>query len=115
MGIRSDVALAIKNQAFLSLSEISKQTISDWFDKPVERDHDEGATLFVATDVKWYNDMFNDLMALYQDLLKNIDDEDYYLIKACPEYPGDDSSDIGGWYENPFGIHKCVSVSIERY
>jgi len=115
MGTRSDVALAIKNQAFLSLSETSKQTISEWFVESPERDHDEGATLFMTTGVKWYNDMFNDLTALYQDLLKNIDDEDYYLIKACPEYPGDDSSDIGGWYNNPFGIHKCVSVSIERW
>lgn len=115
MGIRSDVALAIKNQAFLSLSEASKQTICEWFVEPTERDHEEGATLFMTTGVKWYNDMFNDLMALYQDLLKNVDEEDYYLIKVCPEYPGDDSSDIGGWYENPFGIHKCVSVSIERY
>ena len=115
MGIRSDVALAIKNQAFLSLSEASKQTICEWFVEPPERDHEEGATLFMTTGVKWYSDMFNDLMALYQDLLQNIDDEDYYLIKACGEYPGDESSDIGGWYENPFGIHKCVSVSIERY
>ena len=115
MGIRSNVALAIKNQAFLSLSEASKQTISEWFREPADREHNEGSVLFIADDVKWYSDVFADLMALYQDLLKNIDDEDYYLIKACPEYPGDDSSDIGGWYENPFGIHKCVSVSIERW
>ena len=115
MGIRSDVALAIKNEAFLSLSPKSKQTIHDWFGKPSDRDHDEGAVLFQADSVKWYHECFQDLVELYSDLHQLPDCESYLLIKACDEYPADEEADTGEWHENPFGIYKSVSVSIERW
>ena len=114
MGIRSDVALAIKNQAFLGLSDKSKETIREYFTEPVDRDWEDGATLFMAYDVKWYHDCFADIVNLYRDLCEQ-DEEDYIVVKACHDYPSSEDGDIGGWFDNPFGIHKCVSVSIERY
>ena len=117
MGIRSDVILCIKNEAYVSLSDESKATIKDWLGDYEERD--EEGMLFYTEGVKWYHDMSPDLIALYADLvnedegLEVRDGDDFLVIVACSEYPNDTEGDIGDWHDNPWGAHKCTSVTAE--
>lgn len=109
MGIRSEVALAIKNEAYINLTDESKETIKDWLGE--YQDRNEDGMLFVNDGIKWYYDMISELVALYKDLAEQ-DDEDYYILVATPEYVEDNGGDIGGWYNNPWYVEKNVSVEI---
>ena len=112
MGIRSDVLLCIKNEAYKALSDQSKETIKDWMGDYADRG-DEGM-IFYTAGVKWYNDMNSELNALYEDMGKeDIDEGDYLIVVACSEYPTDNGGDIGDWWDNPWGAHKAVSVTAE--
>jgi len=108
MGIRSDVIFCIKNEAYKSLSDESKETIQEWMGDYHERD--EEGMLFYAERVKWYHDCNNELRDLYQDLFKLVDCEDYLILCACSEYPNDNEADIGDWHENPWGAYKSTTV-----
>tara|TARA_R100000664_G_C2718467_1_gene112724 strand:- start:415 stop:762 length:348 start_codon:yes stop_codon:yes gene_type:complete len=109
MGIRSEVALAIKNETYVSLTDKSKETIRDWLGE--YQDRDEEGLLFVESSIKWYYEMNSELVALYQDLNKQ-NDEGYLLIVATPEYVEDTSGDRGLWTENPWYVEKQVSVEV---
>lgn len=109
MGIRSDVALAIKNETYVSLTDKSKETIRDWLGEYQERT--EEGMLFVESDIKWYYEMSPELIALYQDLAEQ-DEEDYYLLVATPDYAADNDGDIGIWRWNPWYVEKNVSVEV---
>jgi len=111
MGIRSDVILCIKNEAYKALSDQSKETIKDWMGDYADRG-DEGM-IFYTEGVKWYNDMNSELSALYEDIGNIGDGEDYLIVVACSEYPTDNGGDIGDWWDNPWGAHKAVSVTAE--
>jgi len=110
MGIRSDVIFCIKNEAYKSLPDQSKETINLWFGNYKER-NGEGM-LFYTESVKWYHDCNNELRDLYQDLFKFIDCEEYLLLAACSEYPADNEADCGEWYDNPWGTHKSTTVTV---
>jgi hypothetical protein len=109
MGIRSEVALAIKNETYVSLTDKSKETIKDWLGD--YQDRGEEGLLFVESSIKWYYEMNSELVALYQDLGEQ-DDRDYLLIVATPEYVEDSSGDVGCWLDNPWYVEKQVSVEI---
>jgi len=110
MGIRSDVIFCIKNEAYKSLPDQSKETINLWFGNYKER-NGEGM-LFYTESVKWYHDCNNELRDLYQDLFKFIDCEEYLLLAACSEYPADNEADIGDWHDNPWGTYKSTTVTV---
>lgn len=109
MGIRSDVSIALKNNVFEGLSAESKKTLKEWF-KLASGLTEEGV-LFYAEMVKWYNNYYEDLIALYNDL-ENFDEEDYLILVGCHDYPHSTESDIGDWQDNPWDIYKAVSVQI---
>lgn len=109
MGIRSEVALAIKNETYVSLTDKSRETIRDWLGN--YQDRTEEGLLFVESSIKWYYEMNSELVALYQDLNKQ-NDEGYLLIVATPEYVEDSCGDIGLWTENPWYMEKQVSVEV---
>ena len=110
MGIRSDVILCIKNEAYKALPTQSKKTIKEWFGEYRERGGE--GMLFYTESVKWYHDCNNELRDLYQDLFKFVDEEEYLILCACSEYPADTEADIGEWYDNPWGTHKSTTVTV---
>ena len=110
MGIRSDVAIALKNNVFEGLSAESKKTLDEWFGQ-TSSVAEEGV-LFYEEGVKWYNELYDDLIALYGDLAK-FDEEDYLIVVGCHDYPESNNGDDGGWYENPWEVYKSWSVSVE--
>ena len=112
MGIRSDVAVALKKNVFDGLSAESKTALDDWFQKPVSETQD-GHVLFYEEHIKWYSDTYKELRDFYSELLDNFDDEDYLIVQACHDYPESDEGNLGGWYENPWEIYKNWSVSLE--
>jgi len=111
MGIRSDVAVALKKNVWDNLTAESKSTLEDWFVEP-ENVTEEGHVLFYVERVKWYRS-YDDLVQLYAELIDVFDDEDYLIIQACHDYPESDEGNLGGWYENPWELYKNWSVSLE--
>ena len=114
MGIRSEVAFAAKPNVVNNLTAESRATLLRYFGWPTETT-DEG-TLWFVQYTKWYSTVYDDLIALYKDLQENpaFDEDDYLLIEACYEYPEHDSEgDIGEWDDNPWGVRKNVSVSVD--
>ena len=107
MGTRSDVALAIKNEAFETLSEETRSFVREWFD--LAEVHDEGV-LFHAKSVKWYSS-YREVANFYNDLV-HIPDDDFVLIEANHDDPHR-GGDAGDWYNNPWGVFKEVRVAID--
>jgi hypothetical protein len=110
MGIRSDVAIALKNNVLEGLSAESKKALDEWFGQTSSVT--EEGVLFYEEGVKWYNEIYTDLTALYSDLA-NFDEEDYLIVAGCHDYPESSNGDAGGWYENPWEVYKSWSVSVE--
>ena len=111
MGIRSDVAVALKKNVWDNLTAESKSTLDDWFQEPASETQ-EGHILFYEERIKWYQG-YDDLAQLYAELIGVFDDEDYLIIKACHDYPESDEGNLGGWYDNPWEIYKNWEVSLE--
>ena len=113
MGIRSDVAVALKKNVYDGLSEESKKTLSEWFLQPQDVTR-EGHVFFYGESLKWYYNLYDDLMQLYAELIGGPwYEDDYFIVQACHDYPGSDEGNLGGWYENPWDIYKNWSVSLE--
>ena len=111
MGIRSDVAIALKNNVFEGLSAESKKTLDEWFGQTSSVTKE--GVLFYEEGVKWYNECYDDLRAFYKDIESNFDEEDYLIVAGCHDYPESSNGDSGGWYENPWEVYKSWSVSVE--
>tara|TARA_R100000908_G_C3747936_1_gene142938 strand:- start:775 stop:1188 length:414 start_codon:yes stop_codon:yes gene_type:complete len=112
MGIRSDVAVALKKEVFDNLSAKSRKTLDEWFVQPASVSQD-GHVLFYEEHIKWYNTSDNGLINLYSELVSVFDDEDYLIVEACHDYPESTEGNVGGWYENPWDIIKNYTVSLE--
>lgn len=107
MGIRSDVGVALhksihdgvlEKNPFLNEAQVFK--------------HEEG-TLYVFTEYKWYTGIDEEVTGLYKTLEEIEDGSLFLIVEACSEYPDASDSDIGCWSDNPWGLQKCVSVSLE--
>ena len=112
MGIRSDVAVALKKNVFDNLSAGSRQTLSEWFGEPASV-NGQGHVLFYTEFVKWYFSSYEDLVALYAELLDSFDEEEYLIVQACHDYPESTEGDLGGWYDNPWGAYRSVRVEVK--
>ena len=73
MGIRSDVAVALKKNVFDNLGAESKKTLNEWFLKPQDVT-EEGHVFFYGESLKWYNNTYDDLRAFYGELFDKFDD-----------------------------------------
>lgn len=111
MGIRSDVGFAIKRDPYTSLTVEQRGKIAQLLADAHETvEHDEGF-LFLWDDVKWYAE-FQEIKDL-EEILSTLQPDDFILVCATPEYPEDNSSDRGDWYDNPWNLHKYVECRLE--
>ena len=120
MGIRSDVAIAMKEYVYENLSPEVRKILEEWGFEEVSKyepqteknqDLDDAGRLFATTDVKWYTD-YEDVTALYKHMREAHDEEDWIIFQACHDYPDTTDGDEGGWYDNPFNLNKSVSVEL---
>lgn len=111
MGIRSDVFLAVKTDIASEFNEKFGPMLREEYGAEVF-EHAEGTAYFMDY-VKWYHDIYDDLVEMYRWLDAQEDDENYIIIQACSEYPEDHNEDLGAWDENPWGACRVVSVSIQ--
>jgi len=123
MGIRSDVAIAMKEYVYENLSPEVRKILEEWGFEEVSKyepqteknqDLDDAGRLFATTDVKWYTD-YEDVTALYKHMREAHDEEDWIIFQACHDYPDSTDGDEGGWYDNPFDLSKSVSVELNWY
>ena len=123
MGIRSDVAIAMKEYVYENLSPEVRKILEEWGFEEVSKyepqteknqDLDDAGRLFATTDVKWYTD-YEDITALYKHMREAHDEEDWIIFQACHDYPDTTDGDEGGWYDNPFDLSKHVSVELSWY
>ena len=120
MGVRSDVAIAMKEYVYENLSPKAKKFLEEWgFEErssytpePEAKDQDDAGRILVTQDVKWYHHSYEDIQAFIKHLSDDHDEEDWLIITACSEYPGDDNGDTGEWYDNPFNLHKHTTVEL---
>ena len=119
MGVRSDVGIAMKEYVFQNLSEKAKKFLEEWgfeeqtaYKSESKKDEDDAGRLFMTSDVKWYHHSYEDIQAFMRHLNDDHDEDDWLLIQACHDYPESNEGDEGGWYENPFNLHKQVSVEL---
>ena len=110
MGIRSDVAIAIKNEAFEALSQASQNMLRKDF--VLAEEHDEGM-LYHSANIKWYVNCDPEIAQLYEDLHNLEDEESFLILEACHDYPEHRDNDLGEWYENPWNVFREVRVSID--
>jgi len=124
MGVRSDVGIAMKECVVNHLSPEARKFLEEYhFEERCTivtddlANHgrltkDDLGTLFVTTDVKWYLHSYDDIRAFYAHLNECHDEEDYLIVAACSEYPEDDEGNDGEWHDNPFNLHRRVSVEL---
>jgi len=112
MGVRSDVVVAMKLDVYNNLTPATVDWLNTVSDQQNMREDGEGVS-FLFDYIKWYATNYPPIVQLYKELIELECDEDYYIIDACSEYPNNDDNDLGAWYENPWGYHKSVSVTIE--
>ena len=110
MGIRSDVAIAIKNEAFEALSQVSQNMLRKDF--VLAEEHDEGM-LYHSDSIKWYVNSDPEIAQLYEDLNNLEDEESFLILEACHDYPEHRDNDLGEWHENPWNVFREVRVSID--
>ena len=122
MGVRSDVAIAMKECIFQNLSEKAREFLEEWgFEersvyKPLgEKDQDDAGRLLITEGVKWYSQTYPDIIAFLKHLDDYHDDEDWLIVAATPDYPDSNEGDDGGWYGNPFDFTKNVSVELSWF
>ena len=123
MGVRSDVAIAMKKCVVNHLSPKARKLLDEWgFEARstiVSADltnsvltKDDLGTLFITEGVKWYVLDNDDIQAFYTHLEECHDEEDYLIVAVRSEYPGDDEGNAGEWHDNPFNLHKRVIVEL---
>lgn len=108
MGIRSDVGLAIKAEAW--------DEAPDWFRNfwlenadTIDENHLEEGRFFIIEDVKWYVVTDEDIKKVVDYLRER--PEMYRLVEACLEYPTQDGEE-GEWSDNPWNLTLNISVSL---
>jgi hypothetical protein len=118
MGIRSDVAIAMKECVVNHLSPEARTLLEEYgFEERARVEahggdsEDEAGSLFVTEGVKWYHD-YPDIQAFYTHLEDCHDEEDFLIVTACGEYPESDEGNAGEWHDNPFNIHKQTTVEL---
>ena len=120
MGTRSDVAIAMKECVVNHLSPEARNFLEDWgFEaraayqpEHVDGDPDDAGTLFVTEGAQWYHLDADEIQAFYTHLEECHDEEDWLVVVACGEYPDYDEGNAGQWLDNPFNLHKRVTVEL---
>jgi len=113
MGVRSDVGFAIKTQAYEKLCNSEyKEAVQKVIEGVSETLENDEGFLFVFRYTKWYIDDYVELKEFYRALGNVLDYEDYRIVAACFDYPESDDADRGKWYDNPWNLHRNVTVEL---
>jgi hypothetical protein len=107
MGVRSDVVLAIREKVWNKLDEEYREKMFAEFNY---RFFDDEGTLIIWKDYKWYPD--EEPTSSIVSWLQDLDPEDFRILVATPEYPTDDSCDMGEWFDNPWNTQKHVTCKL---
>ena len=113
MGIRSDVGVALRNQAIEEL-QAKAMEVWDWLNKNRdEHQNDEDGELFLFRSWKWYrhDQGYKDIDALYA-ALDELNKSEYLVREACFDYPSSEDGDVGSWDDNPWDLCRSVSVNL---
>mgnify|MGYP003140972947 CR=1 FL=1 len=109
MGHYSDVALAIKPEAWKALHTAGQHCI-DQLGFELVADTEQGR-LYRIGDTKWYWQHYWDIQELYKRL-GSLDPQDFLLLVAFKSWPASDEADLGKWFTNPWDVFKDVSVEL---
>jgi hypothetical protein len=110
MSTRSDVGLAIKNEAFDSLPDSVKAFLADTDFFETKLSDDEGR-LFHVTCIKWCD--FEPPISDLYGALDKLEEDDFMILEGCHDYPDSDDGCRGVWDDNPWGLTRNVSVSVD--
>jgi hypothetical protein len=107
VGIRSDVAVAVKASFFDTFKEWCKENMTEdnIFDIEPTSKQDE-AILYVFEDIKWNVDNDQELQKFINFVQEN--SENFYVYEVCPEYSSTES--WGKYTDNPFDIGHSFSL-----
>ena len=89
MGIRSDVAIAMKEYVYENLSPEVRKILKEWgfeeqsaYKPENEACLDDAGRLFITEGVKWYSG-YEDVTALYKHMSEAHDEEDWITIQRA--------------------------------
>lgn len=108
MGYRSEVAIALKPQAFTALIEgipENTQHVKSLIDE-AEVTKQENGILLYWDSIKWY-EMNADIHAFMESLQK-LDNEDWIFFEIGEEL--EDMTINGHWWGNPFNLNISRSI-----
>lgn len=107
MGIRSDVAVAIKRKTIKKLSATTREFLDAASD---ERHEAKEGVLWIFKSVKWY--VYEaPISGLYEELRAS-DGGSYLIVTACPEFPDSFEDDAGDWNDNPWNVERVIEVTV---
>ena len=112
MGVRSDVGLAIKRNAYTSLTVEQRGKIAEIMKHIDSTYENDDGFLFVWSDVKWYHESYQEIKDLYI-VLESLQADDFLVVVATPEDPLDNSADFGDWWQNPWDLRKYSTCTLE--
>ena len=93
MGYRSDVAIAIPKKVYeenlkIALASSDEEKESKYFlllnPDILINNKESYFTVLAFYDVKWYNDIFEDVIYI-EDIIKNLDETEHYAFIRCGE------------------------------
>ncbi len=106
---RSDVGLAIKNEAFDSLPANVRAFLADTDFFETKLSAAEGR-LFHATDIKWCE--FDAPVSDLYEALHELHEIDFKILEGCHDYPDCEDGCMGDWDDNPWGLIRSVAVRV---
>jgi len=119
MGYRSEVLLALKAKHLKKFLEVvvfnspAKELFDNWCEISTEFEdpQDENGIFFHWPSIKWYDsyESIQSVMNFIENLPGDDPASDFYFIRI-----GEDHSDVeleGYWWDNPFEISLCRSIS----
>ena len=98
MASRSEVALVFKASLAKKVGEKFPFLAND---ADTIQENVFGDVLYYLVDVRWFG--VTCVEALKKWLVEQ-EESDYRVIEASYDYPTNDSGDMGGWFDNPWGL-----------
>ena len=111
MSVFSDVGVAVQTEVLRALSSECRAVLAEADDS---HEIPEG-TIFLFREVKWYRETNENIRRLYAELEqhdKTVSATGYRIVVVAQDYPTDDSDDAGGWFDNPWNLHRQITVDL---
>lgn len=108
MSTKSDCGLALHKDCLTSIPEELMKEIEETFSEE-KHTHPDGHVLFVGESIPNFQ-----LDEWYEKFDKCIQEEHYWLIEACRDYPDNENNVRGEWMAEPFGLGMSVRLCYDR-